>query len=273
MAITAKDVNALRQQTGMGMMECKKALTDADGDVAKAIELLRERAGGKMDTREAAAGEGAIAVAQGATPDGHTAIAMVKVMTETDFSARNEDFLTKLQQIADHALALDATGEVKPNDAIKEIIEGLRLTIKENIAFGQGLRVVAPHAASYVHTNRKSAAVVTADGELDDELLRGLCMHVTAAVPPVCPAPLALDEAGLAPETVEAAKKVFVEEAAATGKPPEIAEKIAGGKMNKWISDHTLLGQTYIKEMDAKKPVKHYLPDGATLTSFTRFAV
>ncbi|MEO1235381.1 MAG: translation elongation factor Ts [Planctomycetota bacterium] len=268
MAITAKDVNALRQKTGMGMMECKKALTDAEGDVDKAIELLRERAGGKMDTREAEAGEGAIAVAQ----DGGQ-VAMVKVMTETDFSARNEDFLAKIQQVADEALKLDTTGPIEPNDAMRALIEDLRLTIKENITFGEGVRFEAPAAASYIHTNRKSAAVVTAEGEVDDELLRGLCMHVTAAVPPVCPAPLAIDEAGLPADAVEAAKKLFVEEAAATGKPPEIAEKIAGGKMKKWISDHTLLGQTYIKEMDAKKPVQHYVPSGASVTGFTRFAV
>lgn len=268
MAITAKDVNALRKTTGMGMMECKKALTDAEGDVEKAIELLRERAGGKMDTREAEAGEGAIAVAQAGN-----AIALVKIMTETDFSARNEDFLAKLQQIADEAVKLDATGPIEPNDTMKQIIEGLRLTIKENIAFGEGVRLESPNAASYVHTNRKSAAVVTADGEIDDELLKGLCMHVTAAVPPVCPAPIALDEAGISDDAKAEAKKTFVEEAAATGKPAEIAEKIAGGKMNKWVSDHTLLGQIYIKEMDAKKPIKHYIPAGATITNFVRFAV
>jgi len=268
MAITAKDVNALRKKTGMGMMECKKALTDAEGDVDKAIELLRERAGGKMDTREAEAGEGAIAVAQSGD-----AIAMVKVMTETDFSARNEDFLAKLQQIADEALKSGATGEIEPCDTIKAIIEELRLTIKENIAFGQGVRLVAPNAASYVHTNRKSAAIVTADGSIDSDLLRGLCMHVTAAVPPVCPAPLALDEAGLPAEQLAQAKKVFVEEAAATGKPAEIAEKIAGGKMNKFFFYDTVLCEIYIKEMDAKKPVKHYIPDGATITNFVRFAV
>jgi elongation factor Ts len=266
--ITAKDVNALRQLTGMGMMECKKALTDAAGVVDDAVDLLRERAGGKMDTREAEAGEGAIAVAR----DGNS-IAMVKVMTETDFSARNEDFLAKIQQVADEAVKLSDTGTIKPNDAMKSTIEDLRLTIKENIAWGDGVRVTGEHVASYVHTNRKTAAVVAASGPVDDELMKGLCMHVTAAAPPVCPSPLSIDESGLPEEAVDAAKKVFVEEAAATGKPPEIAEKIAGGKMNKWVADHTLLGQTYIKEMDAKKPVKHYLPDGAAIETFIRFAI
>ena len=268
--ITAKAVNALRQMTGMGMMECKKALTDAEGVVDQAVELLRERAGGKMDTREAEAGEGALAVAQDPASG---AVAMIKVMTETDFAARNENFLEKIQAVADEAAKLDTTGKIEPSDAMKSIIQDLRLTIKENIAFGEGYRVSGENVASYVHTNRKSGAIVAASGNISDELLRGLCMHVTAAVPPVCPAPLAVDEAGLDAETVAAAKKVFVEEAAATGKPPEIAEKIAGGKMNKWISDHTLLGQTYIKEMDAKKPVKAYLPDSVSITRFVRFAI
>lgn len=266
--ITAKDVNALRQKTGMGMMECKKALTDAEGDVEKAIELLRERAGGKMDTREADAGEGALAVAQ---KDG--AIAMVKVMTETDFSARNEDFLAKIQKVADLALELDVTGKIEPSAEMKALIEDLRLTIKENIAFGEGIRLTGEKVASYVHTNRKTGAVVTATGDIDEELMRGLCMHVTAAAPPVCPTPLSIDKDGLPADQVEAAKKAFVEEAAATGKPAEIAEKIASGKMNKWISDNTLMGQVYIKEMDAKKPVKDYIPKGAAITEFVRFAV
>ncbi|MEM9419397.1 MAG: translation elongation factor Ts [Planctomycetota bacterium] len=268
MAITAKDVNALRQQTGMGMMECKKALTDADGDVEKAIELLRERAGGKMDTREAEAGEGAIAVAQA---DG--AIAIVKVMTETDFSARNEDFLAKIQTVAEEAVKLDATGKIEPNETMAALIEDLRLTIKENIAFGEGIRLTGANVASYVHTNRKTGAIITVDGDIDGDLLRGLCMHVTAAAPPMCPTPLAIDEAGLPKESKAEALKGFVEEAQATGKPAEIAEKIAGGKMNKWISDNTLLGQTYIKEMDAKKPIKDYIPAGTTITNYTRFAV
>lgn len=180
--ITAKDVNALRQLTGMGMMECKKALTDASGIVDQAVDLLRKRAGGKMDTREAEAGEGAIAVARSGN-----SIALIKVMTETDFSARNENFLEKLQQIADEAAKLDTDGKVEPNDAMKSIIQDLRLTIKENIALGEAVRVTGDNIASYVHTNRKSAAVVAASGNISDDLLRGLCMHVTAAVPPVCP--------------------------------------------------------------------------------------
>ena len=269
MAITAKDVNALRQATGMGMMECKKALTDADGDVAKATELLRERAGGKMATRDAEAGEGAVAVAQ----DGN-AIAIVKVMSETDFAARNDNFLAKTRQIAELALKLDHTGELtEPSAEIKSLIEDLRLTIKENISFGGGARLTGDKTASYVHTNNKSGAILTASGDADHDLMRGICMHITAAVPPLSPAPLAIDKDGLSDDQLADAKRTFTDEAQATGKPPEIADKIATGKMNKWVSDHTLLGQTYIREMDAKKPISDYVPSGATLTGFARVAV
>ncbi len=269
MAITAKDVNALRQSTGMGMMECKKALTDADGDVTKATELLRERAGGKMATRDAEAGEGAIAVAV----DGDS-IAIVKVMSETDFSANNEDFLKKTQSVADLAVKLDRTGEItEPTDEMKSLIEDLRLTIKENISFGGGARLTGEKTASYVHTNRKSGAILTASGDIDHDLMRGICMHITAAVPPLSPEPLAVDKDTLPEATLAEAKRALTEEAQATGKPPEIADKIATGKMNKWVSDHTLVGQTYIREMDAKKPISDYLPKGATLTGFARVAV
>ncbi|MEE9403719.1 MAG: translation elongation factor Ts [Algisphaera sp.] len=268
MAITAKDVKDLRHSTGMGMMECKKALSEADGDAAKATELLREWAGGKMDTREAEAGEGALAVATSGS-----AIAMVKIMSETDFAARNEDFLAKAQSIADEALGMDTTGEITPNDAMNKAIEDLRVTIKEKIAFGGGSRLTGAKVANYVHTNNKSGAIIAVEGDFSDDLLRGLCMHITAAAPPMCPTPLALNEASL-PEAAKAqALAQFVQEAKDTGKPAEIAEKIAGGKMNKWVSDHTLLGQIYIKEMDAKKPIQHYIPKGGTILAYERFAV
>jgi elongation factor Ts len=272
MAITAKDVNALRQKTGMGMMECKKALTDADGDVEKAVELLRERAGGKMDTREADAGEGAIAVAVDDSGE-QTAIAIVKVMSETDFAARNADFLAKTQHIADHAVKLDKAGEIEANDAMNALIEDLRITIKEKITFGGGYRLVGDQAASYVHTDRKSGAILTAEGGLDDELMRGICMHITAMAPPAFSAPLAVDKDSLPLEEVEKAKAGFTKEAEDTGKPPQIAEKIAMGKMNKWTNENTLLGQDYLVKQDEKKPVGEYLPKDGKITAFKRLAV
>ncbi|MEM7576188.1 MAG: translation elongation factor Ts [Planctomycetota bacterium] len=270
-AFTAKDVKALRERTSMGMMECKKAMTQADGDVDQAIGLLREWAGGKMDDRgDREASEGAIALAQG---DG--AAVLVQLTAETDFAAKNDDFVAAAQKIADHALSLPATGDVTEHatDDMKALVEDLRITIKENISLKVIHRLEAEQFGTYVHGNRKSAALVGVTGDADDDLLKGLAMHVTAAVPPVVPAPLAVDKSGLPEADVAAAQQQFVDEAKATGKPEQIAEKIAMGKLNKWVDEQTLTGQIYIRELDAKKPVRDYLPKGTTITGFVRVAV
>jgi elongation factor Ts len=258
----------------MGMMECKKALTEAAGDAVKATELLREWAGGKMDTRsDREAEEGVIAIG---TNDAGDAVAIVFVTAESDFAAKNDGFVANTQQVADLAAkTLSGTGDVTDHatDEMKTLVEDLRLTIKENIQLKAVHRFAGEKIGSYVHTNRKLGAVVTGTGDLDDDLLKGLAMHVVSAVPPLAPHPIAIDKDGLPAEAAEAAKAQFVEEAAATGKPQEIAEKIAMGKMNKWQDEHTLLGQTYIREMDAKKPVRDYLPKDAAITGFIRLAV
>lgn len=270
MAITAKDVNDLRKRTGMGMMECKRALTDADGDTEKAVELLRERAGGKMDDRgDREQAEGCVAIAQN---DG--AIAMVSVLTETDFAARNEGFKESTQKIADMTLALSGTGDnLEATDEMKALVEDLRLTIKENISIGKLIRLEGEKAGGYVHMTSKLGAIVTAQGDIDEDLLRGICQHISAAAPPLVPTPLAVDEDGLPAEQIEAAKQEFIKEAEETGKPKDIAEKISAGKLNKWKQDHTLVGQTYIRELDAKKPISDYIPDGAKLIAFARLQV
>lgn len=271
MAITAADVKALRERTSMGMMECKKALTETGGDTDKAIELLREWAGGKMDDRgDREATEGTIAVAQN-----DSAIALVFVTAESDFAAKNETFIENTQKVADMALAASGNGNItdQASDDMKALIEDLRLTIKENISLGTIYRLEGGSLGSYVHTNRKLGALIQLEGEADEDLLRGLCMHVVSAVPPVCPEPLAISADGLPQDKIDEAKAQFTEEAQATGKPAEIAEKIAGGKMKKWTDEHTLLGQTYIREMDAKKPVSAYLPEGVQIKDFIRIAV
>ena len=264
---TAKDVNALRQRTSMGMMECKKALTDADGDVDEAIRLLRERAGGKMaDRGDREAAEGAVGVAVG---DG--AAAIVVVTAETDFAARNEDFTKTVDTIAQQALTLSGTGDItgSATDDMSGKVEDLRLTIKENINLKLIYRLEAPKLGSYLHTDRKSGAIVAGEGELGDDLLKGLAMHVTANQPEA----KAVDADSLPVEDVDAARKQFTDEAAATGKPQNIAEKIAEGKMKKWSDEITLTGQVYIRELDAKKAIREYLPGDAKITGFVRAAV
>lgn len=274
MAISAKDVMKLRQQTGVGMMECKKALEDANGDFEEAKKLLRERVGKEMDERsDREAGEGVVAVA---ISDDGTAGAIIQLSSETDFAARNETFVEAARQIA--ILALDgAAGTVEQTDAMKEIVDGLRHTIKENIAMRGGTKLTAPAdggvIGSYVHHNRKLGVLLVGQGELPADLLTGISQHLAAATPPLMPEPLAVDEDGLPADQVDAARSAAIAEAEASGKPKEIAEKIAEGKLRKWKSDHVLLGQNYLRDMDAKKPIRDYLPKGTKILDFVRIGI
>lgn len=266
MAVSAKDVMTLRNRTGLGMMECKGALAETDGDMEKAIALLRERLGKKMEERSGReAAEGAIAIGRG-----NGSITLVELKSETDFSANTVQFVEAAQQIADLALK-QPDGEIAPTDEMLKLVDNLRITIKENISFSRGVKKSGPKVGGYVHHNRKIGAIVTGEGELSPELLTGICQHIAAAVPPLTPAPLAIDETGLPQAQVEAQKAVFIEESQSSGKPANIIEKMAIGKLRKWMDDHTLLGQLYIRELDAKKPVRDFIPKGAKLTSFARF--
>ncbi len=265
MAISAKDVMALRQRTGLGMMECKGALQETDGDAEAAIELLRKKLKGKMDERaDRAAAEGAVAVAEG-----DDSIAIVELNTETDFTARNEGFIAATQQCAELALQCDDGAVESATDPIKEVVDNQRITTKENISFRRGFKMSGQTLGSYVHHNRKVGVIIKVEGEADDELLTGLCQHIAAAVP----TPIAVDEAGLPADEVEKHRNEAIEEAEATGKPREIAEKIAIGKLRKWVDENTLLGQQYVKEMESKKQVKDVLPKGTKVLDFVRFAV
>lgn len=269
MAISAKDVKGLRERTGLGMMECKQALTETDGDVEAAIALLRERLGSKMNERSGReASEGAIAVAI----KGSSA-AIVKLLAETDFAARNEGFQKATAKLAELMLEAEDGEITEPTEAMKPIIEDLRITIKENISLAQAAKITAEKIGHYVHHNNKLGVIIAGEGDLDDELMTGLCQHLVAAVPPMMPEPIAIEESDLPAEKVEEAKAQFVKEAQETGKPAEIAEKIATGKLAKWKSDHTLMGQDYIRDMDNKKPVRDYLPKGAKVTNYVRYAL
>lgn len=264
MAIAAKDVMALRQRTGMGMMECKRALTEAEGDMDQAVEVLRSRAKGKMDERtERAAGEGTLAIAH---QDG--AAALVEINSETDFTARNESFIEAAQKIAH--LALDhPDGEVQVNEQITEAIDSVRLTTRENVSFRRGYKFSGGASGSYLHHNRQVGAIVQAQGEADPELLKGICQHIAAHTP----TPLAIDQSTLPDDLVEEQRQAAVSEAEASGKPPEIAEKIASGKLRKWVDEHTLLGQQYVRDLEGKQQVRDALPEGVTLQRFVRYRV
>ena len=262
MAISAKEVMRLRQRTSVGMMQCKEALVQTDGDFEAAIEVLRKKLKGKMDDRtDRQAPEGVVAVARS-----NGAIAMVQLACETDFVARNETFAQAAGQIAQ--LVLDgADGPVTSSGPIDRIVDNLRITIQENIVFKEGVKLTGDTLGSYVHHNHKIGVVVAAEGDLPDDLLKGICQHIAAAVP----VPLTVDEASLPADLKHQQELAAVEEAKATGKPQQISEKIAVGKLRKWVDEHTLMGQIYLRELDAKKPVRDFLPKGASIRKFVRY--
>jgi len=260
--INPKDVMALRQRTGLGMMDCKKALTDANGDMDAAEALLRERMKGKMDSRtDRPAGEGCIEVA---IEDGKATI--IEVRAETDFTARNDDFRSMATDLAKMALG-HAAGEVSADAAMTERLDKVRLTTGENISFARGVRLDGAGFGQYVHHDGKLGVLLQVEGDVPADVLTGICQHVAAHVP----TPMAVDESGLDAAVVAEKRKEAEAEAAASGKPPEIATKIAEGKLRKFFEENTLLGQKWVR--DESVSVGSLLPSGAKIVTFVRMAV
>ena len=269
MTVSAQDVKTLRQRTGLGMMECKKALGEAEGDMEKAVDLLRQRGLAKMDNRtDREAAEGRI---DAAVSDDRTRGAIVEVNTETDFTAGNDEFKRMIEVVAGEALKQE-TGEVTKTDPMQDAIDELRLTTKENVEFRRGEvaggagRVVG----SYVHFTGKVGVLVELSGDataIPNQLLTDLCMHIAAA----SPAPMAVKPEHVPEEVVNREREIAKQQAMDQGKPENIAEKIVEGKVRKFYEDHALLEQPFVK--DDKQQVKDQLPEGVTVERFIRYAL
>ncbi len=220
--INPKDVMALRQRTGLGMMDCKQALAENGGDMKKAEAWLREKLKGKMDSRtDRAAGEGCVAVA---ITGGRAAI--VEVRSETDFTSRNAEFRAMADALAADAAAQD--GAVTMTPAMTARLDDVRIKTGENVQFSRGTSLGAGSFAKYIHHDGKLGVLMQFEGTLDPETAAGICLHVAGAVP----TPLAVDEHGLPKEVVDARRREAIEEAKATGKPEAVAQKIAEGKIS-----------------------------------------
>lgn len=264
MAITAKDVSDLRAKTGLGMMECKAALNETNGDIAKAVDLLRTRGLAKMDGRtDRVSAEGRIAVLL--TPDKSKG-AIVEVNSETDFTAKNDGFAAMVQTVATEALKQSA-GDVSKTDAMTAAIDNVRLTTKENVQFGRGKVLGGPgrKLGSYVHHTGKVGVLIEAEGPASDELLQELCMHITAVVP----VPLGVNDSDVPADIIEKEKAIAKAQAMEQGKPEQIAEKMVVGKIRKFLEDNVLVNQLFVK--DDKKRIKELLPAGVTIKSFARY--
>ncbi|MCU1068981.1 translation elongation factor Ts [Stenotrophomonas maltophilia] len=245
MEITASLVKELRERTGAGMMECKKALTEANGDIDAAAEAMRKSGAAKADKKaDRVAAEGRVGLAQ----DGGKAV-LVEINSETDFVANDVNFKTFVDAVAAAALASGAT-DVEAVKAAKladgRTVEEARATavqtLGENIQIRRMVKVdTTGNIGAYVHTNGKVGVLVDLIGG-DVELARGLAMHVAALKPPHNKAADVPAEYIAKEKEIELAKMSDKDKA----KPAEILEKIMAGKINKIVSDVTLYGQTYV---------------------------
>jgi len=263
-SFTAKDVMALRAKTGLGMMDCKKALAENNGDMAAADQWLRQKLKGKMEGRtDRMTGQGRI----GVRIDGGAA-AIVEILTETDFTARNEEFVAMVEDIVGQVITRPA-GPVGTDEAITSRIDDLRIKTGENVNFARGEKLEGGRFGKYLHHDGKRAAVVQIEGSADDDLLTGICQHIVAHVP----TPVAIDENDVETELIEKIRSEAKQEATDSGKPAEIVEKIAEGKVRKYLQVNTLVNQMYVKDPSGKTAVKSLLPDGVKITRFLRYTV
>jgi len=271
MAITAAQVKELRERTGSGMMECKKALVDADGNMDTAIDALRKTGLAKADKKASRiAAEGLIVVE--VSDDGKHA-AIVEVNCETDFVARKEDFQTFANAIAKRVLAdnpvdVDALLALPLNDGDTATVEDARkaliATIGENISVRRFERIEGTGSlSSYLHGVRIGVVVDLEGG--DATLGKDLTMHIAAHDPrPIC-----VSEDQVPAEMIAKEREFFTEQARESGKPDNIIEKMIEGRIRKYLGEITLLGQSFVKDPD-QSVAKLLDSAGASVVSFYR---
>ena len=269
--ITASEINKLRQQTGAGMMDCRKALVESNGDFESAIDYLRKK-GQKVAAlrgdREAKEGV-VIAQTTGDKKIGY----IINVSCETDFVSKNAEYIAFAQSIMDAAIAnkvnsveeLNSTkiGEETIADKLNEQVA----KIGEKISVSRFEKLEAPFVASYIHGNYRMGVLVGLNKE-NAEAGKDVAMQIAAMNP------IAVDQSSVPAETVERERNIAIEQIKAEGKPAEMAEKIAVGKINKFFKESTLLAQAFVK--DGNKSVADYLksldPD-LKVVSFKRVAL
>ena len=268
MSVTASMVKELRERTGAGMMECKKALVATNGDLDAAAEELRKSGQAKADKKSSrVAADGRIVV----SVDAGKAV-IVEVNSETDFVAKDENFVAFANAVAAAALAAGTTDVaalasegVDGSRTVEEARTELVTKVGENISVRRAAIVESGGPIGYYTHGARIGAVVALDGG-DEALARDIAMHV-AAINPLC-----IDETQVPTETLERERRIFSEQADASGKPPEIIEKMVTGRIAKFLKEITLIGQPFVKDPDM--PVGKLLKAaGASVSSFVRYEV
>ncbi len=269
MSITAAMVKDLRERTGAGMMECKKALVETNGDIETAIEHMRKTGLAKADKKAGrTAAEGLIAMA---ASDDNKQVAIVEVNCETDFVAKGDEFPAFCDAVAKLALAQQTTDvdtllacQMESGSTVADTLKALIAKIGENMTVRRIALVAADLVASYSHGSRIGVVVGMEGGSA--ELGRDIAMHIAATNPQ------AISEADISQELIEKEKEIFTAQALESGKPAEIVEKMIGGRIKKFLQEVTLVGQPFVKDPDTT--VEKLLKDaGAKVVSFTRFEV
>ncbi len=271
MAITAAMVKELRERSGAGMMECKKALVETDGDIDAAIELMRKSGAAKADKKAGrVAAEGLIAIK---TTDDKKSVAIAEVNCETDFVAKEAAFIEFVDNVAARVLAdnpenVEALSTMPVTDggsSIDETRKELITKIGENMTVRRFERFDAKgDISTYKHGVRIAVVVDIENG--DDELGKDIAMHI-AASRPAC-----ISEADVDPATLDKEREIFAAQAAESGKPENIIEKMVEGRIKKFLKEITLMGQPFVKDPD--QTIEQLLKSkGATIHRFVRMEV
>lgn len=269
--ISASDVNKLRQQTGAGMMDCKKALVEANGDFEAAVDYLRKKGAKVAANRQDRESNEGVIIAQ-TTEDGQYGV-IVEVNCETDFVAKNADFIAFAEGIAKVAIeqkpaSLEALKELSFNGTkIADQIVDQTGKIGERIDVSTFETINAEKVIAYIHGNYRLGVLVglSADAEGAEEAGKDVAMQIAAMNP------IAIDKDGVDSAVIEREIEIAKEQIRAEGKPEAMLEKIAQGKLNRFYKDNTLLNQEFVK--DSSKSVKQFLDSVSkdlTVTSFKR---
>ncbi|MFD1629903.1 translation elongation factor Ts [Pseudopedobacter beijingensis] len=272
--ISASDVNKLRQQTGAGMMDCKKALVEANGDFEAAIDYLRKKGAKVAASRQDRESNEGVVIAK-TTADGKRGV-VVEVNCETDFVAKNADFIAFATSIADKAIesnpaSLEDLLALELNGAkISDLIIDQTGKIGEKIGVSKYETIQAEQVVPYIHGNYRLGVLVGLSAVVNggEDAGKDVAMQIAAMNP------VALDKDGVDSKTIERELEIAKEQIRAEGKPEEMVEKIAAGKLNKFYKENTLLNQEFVK--DSSKDIKAFLngvSNGLTVTSFKRVAL
>ena len=272
--VTAGMVKELRELTGLGMMECKKALVEAGGDIKAAEEQLRIKSGAKAS--KAASRVTAEGVVSAYLANDSKSGAVVEVNCETDFVAKNDDFISFSKNVAETVAknnpadigALSGMAIINGSGTVEETRKALVMKLGENVTIRRIERYETGSGklSSYLHGS-KIGVLLNFEGG-DEALGRDICMHIAASKPK------SIDISGVNPEDIETERRIAIEKAREGGKPEAMLEKIAEGTVQKFLKEVTLMGQVFVKAEDGKQTIEQLLKSrGASVKAFQMFVV